>query len=236
MNTALITGCFLWLRPRDRAPLPHAGLEGGRTMRTPRDGCAASLGTAPRTGARRDEAESIAAALEASGPIDVSSTTRESGSSARSKPRRCPRHAMCSRPHLRRDGADPGGAASVPRAQVRRGGERNLERDPLADAVGRRVHRQQDGDRRVHRVARPRTRGLQRACQAGRARLRSRPPAFPPTPDASGRPHSRSVRALRAADLRRVRTAGRGYDESTLPSSLACRERCVRAASIPRGC
>ena len=69
--------------------------------------------------------------------------------------------------HLRRDGDDAGGAAPVSRAEVGRGGERDVERDAGADAAGGRLHREQDGDRGLHRIARARARGVQRAGETG---------------------------------------------------------------------
>ena len=57
--------------------------------------------------------------------------------------------------------------------QIGRRGQRDLQRDAGADAAGGGLHRQQDGHRRVHRIAGPRAPGLRRARQAGRARLRS---------------------------------------------------------------
>ena len=59
----------LW--PRNRAPLPRGRLErGGHHANTAR-GRAAPIRPASGRGARRDEAHSIHAAIEASGPIDV---------------------------------------------------------------------------------------------------------------------------------------------------------------------
>jgi Type III secretion system lipoprotein chaperone (YscW) len=60
---------------------------------------------------------------------------------------------------------------SVSRTPVGCRSECDLERaDP--DAAGGRIHREQDGDRRVHRITRARARAFQRAGQTRGARLR----------------------------------------------------------------
>ena len=65
-----------------------------------------------------------------------------------------------------------------PRATVRCGGQRDVERNARADAAGGRVHSEQDGDRRIYRIARAPTRGVRRAGQTGGARLRPDDPLY----------------------------------------------------------
>ena len=70
---------------------------------------------------------------------------------------------------------------AVPCAAVGRGGQRDVEHDAGADAVGGRVHREQDGHRRLHRVARPRARGVRRAASSWSSRATVLPRGSPRT-------------------------------------------------------
>ena len=201
----------LWTR--DRAPLPRAGLERGRHHANAARRHSAPVGAAPRSGARRDEAREHC--------------RRDRGVRAHRRARQQRGHRSHRRlrghadgdgargvrdQHLRCDGDDAGGAASASRAAVGCGGERDLERDADADAAGGRVHREQDGDRRVHRIARARARGVQRAGQTGRAGLRPDHALHEQRGIAHGRAVSRGIRGVHEAHPRVICAGDDGDD------------------------
>ena len=168
MKTVLITGCSSGYGLETARHFHAQGWNVIATMRTPREDILPRSDATTRPGARRDEAREH--------------RRRDRGVRAHRRARQQRGHRGRRRlrghadgdgargvrdQHLRRDGDDAGGAASASRAEVGRGGECDLERDADADAAGGRVHREQDGYRRVHRIARARARGVQRAGQTG---------------------------------------------------------------------
>ena len=162
MNTVLITGCSSGYGLATARHFHAQGWNVIATMRTPREDVLPQSDRLHVVALDVTKSESIAVMLGACGPIDVlvnnagigvvgafevtpMSTVREvfETNSVRDQ-------------HVRSDGDDTGGAAPVSRAEVGRGGERDLKCDAGADAVGGCVHREQGSYRRVHRVARVR--------------------------------------------------------------------------------
>ena len=173
MKTILITGCSSGYGLETARYFHAQGWNVIATMRTPRED------VLPRSERVRvlaldvTKSESIAAALDASGPIDVLVNNAGIGVGRRFRSHADGDDARGVRDeHLRCDGDDAGGVAAVSCAQVGSGGERDLERDAGADAAGGRLHGEQDGHRRIHRVARARARAFQHPREVGRARLR----------------------------------------------------------------
>ena len=140
---------LLRLRPRDRPPLPRAGLERhrhhaharARTSCPGPSGCACSRSTSPSP-------ESIAAALEASGPIDV--LVNNAGIGAIGAFEATPIATARELFETNTFGVMAMTQAVLPQFRERavgRRGQRDLERDAGADAAGRRLHREQDRHR-----------------------------------------------------------------------------------------
>ncbi len=176
------------LRPGDRAPLPLGGVERDRHDADPARRRPAPLGPGPRARARRDRARVHRGRARGERP-----DRRPRQQRGHRGPRRVRGHAHGRRArdprdqHLRRDGDDAGRAAPVPRAAVRGDRERDLERHAGPDAVGGRLRREQDGHRRVHRVARARARGNSASAPSWSSPATARGPAS----RATGRPACR---------------------------------------------
>jgi NAD(P)-dependent dehydrogenase (short-subunit alcohol dehydrogenase family) len=172
MKTALITGCSSGYGLETARHFHAQGWNVVATMRTPRED------VLPRSERLRvlaldvTKPESIRPHSRRVGPSTCWSTTRASGSLSAFEV--TPMTTVHEVFETNTFGVMAMTQAVLPQFRARtlgRRGERDLERDAGADAAGGRVHRQQDGHRRVHRVARVRARGLQGAREAGRAGL-----------------------------------------------------------------
>ena len=98
MKTVLITGCSSGYG-RETARYFHAqGWNVVATMRTPREDVLPLSERLRIVALDVTKPESIAAAIEACGPVDVLVNNAVIGSSASSRPRRWRRSAKCSRP------------------------------------------------------------------------------------------------------------------------------------------
>jgi hypothetical protein len=204
-NTVLVTGCSSGYG-LETARLFHAqGWNVVATMRTPREDLL------PRSERLRVVAldvtrpESIAAALEASGPIDVLVNNAGIGAfgAFEATPMALAREVF----ETNTFGVMAMTQAVLPQMRVRQGGvvvnvTSSVALAPMPLVAG--VHREQDGDRGVHGVARPGARGVRRAREAGRAGLLPVDALHGQLRVAVGRPHPTSLRALCPAGLRRV--------------------------------
>jgi NAD(P)-dependent dehydrogenase (short-subunit alcohol dehydrogenase family) len=145
MKTVLITGCSSGYGLETARHFHAQGWNVVATMRTPRED------VLPRSERLRvlaldvTKPESIAAALEAAGPIDVLVNNAGIGlmGAFEATPMATTREVF----ETNTFGVMAMTQAVLPqfRAEVRRGGERDLERDAGANAAGGCVHREQDG-------------------------------------------------------------------------------------------
>ena len=214
MKTVLITGCSSGYGLETARHFHAHGWNVIASMRTPREGLL------PRSEQLRvlplnvTKPESIAAALEASGPINVLVNNAGIGliGAIEATPMAKAQGDIRDQ-HVRRDGHDAGGTAAVPRPQVGCGGERNVERDFGTNATGVSLHREQDGDRRLHWIARARASRLQRACQTGRAGLRPDHAIHAKLRHPHGRCDTSGVHVLCGTHPRCIRAASCGDDE-----------------------
>ena len=155
MKTVLITGCSSGYGLETARHFHAHGWSVIATMRTPREDIL------PRSDRLRvlaldvTKPESIAAAIEACGPIDV--LVNNAGIGVIGVFEATPMATVREVFETNTFGVMAMTQAVLPqlRAQeVGRGRECDLERDADADAADGRVHREQDGYRRVHRIAR----------------------------------------------------------------------------------
>ena len=168
MKTVLITGCSSGYGLETARHFHAHGWNVIATMRTPREEIL------PRSDRLRilpldvTKPESIAAAIEACGPIDV--LVNNAGIGVIGVFEATPMATVREVFETNTFGVMAMTQAVLPqlRAQeVGGSGECDLERDADANAAGGGVHCEQDGHRRVHRITRARARGVQRAGQTG---------------------------------------------------------------------
>ena len=184
MKTVLITGCSSGYGLETARHFHAQGWNVIATMRTPREDIL------PRSERLRvlaldvTKPESIAAAIEACGPVDV--LVNNAGIGVVGVFEATPMATVREVFETNTFGVMAMTQAvlpQLPRAEVGRGGERDLERDADADAAGGRVHREQDGDRRVHRH-RSRTSSRRSTCGSSwLSRATARPRALRATVD-----------------------------------------------------
>ena len=168
MNTVLITGCSSGYGLETARHFHAHGWNVIATMRTPRQDIL------PRSERLRvlpldvTRPESIAAAIEASGAVDV--LVNNAGIGVVGVFEATPMATVREVFETNTFGVMAMTQAVLPQFRARQigcGRERDVKRDAGADAAGGRVHREQDGDRGVHWITRARARDVQRAGQAG---------------------------------------------------------------------
>ena len=188
MKTVLITGCSSGYGLETARHFHAQGWNVVATMRTPREGIL------PRSERLRvlpldvTRPESIAAALEASGPIDVLVNNAGIGlvGAFEATPMAHAREVF----ETNTFGVMAMTQAvlpAIPRAEVRRGGQRDVQRGAGADAAGGGLHRQQDGNRGVHGIARPRASRRSTCASSWSSRATRRPRAFRRTPSCASK-------------------------------------------------
>jgi len=161
MNTVLITGCSSGYGLETARYFHARGWNVIATMRTPHEDIL------PRSERLRilpldvTKPESIAAAIDLSGPINV--LVNNAGIGVVGVFEATPMATVREVFETNTFGVMAMTQAVLPQFRARRsGGSRkcDVERDADTDTADRGLHREQDGDRRVHRIARTRTQGV----------------------------------------------------------------------------
>jgi hypothetical protein len=237
MKTVLITGCSSGYGLETARHFHAQGWNVVATMRTPREDIL------PRSERLRvlpldvTRPASIAAAIEACGPVDV--LVNNAGVGVVGVFEATPMATVRELFETNTFGVMAMTQAVVPQLRARRSGVVvnvtsivTLTPMPLAAAY----NGQQDGYRRGHRIASVRARGVQRAGQTCRAWLRPDHALCEQRRIAHGRALSRGIRGFREPDPRFICAGDHGDDGVRRGrGGVPCRERCVRAASISSG-